>query len=82
MVCLGLEAGAAEWKAQRNPLSYLPLSLTYSEKVIGPSNLFKISLSLFQSNKYLNTLPKSFSLKLFQIIIFEDSITTQIGINY
>ena len=32
MVCFGLEPGAAEWKAQTNPLSYgdTPRTFTYS----------------------------------------------------
>ena len=32
MVCIGLEPGAAEWKAQMNPLSYggMPFVASYS----------------------------------------------------
>ena len=73
MVCLGLEPGAAGWKAQTNPLSYggtpksldslsLQLAFKYLRKL--PSPIFSLTIYFSFVLGHLNSLSLSWTQKL------------------
>ena len=54
MVCLGLEPGAAEWKAQTNPLSFSMQDICYSFFV---SSIFKFLMISWKFQTLQGTAP-------------------------
>ena len=58
MVCLGFEPGAAEWKAQTNPVSYSGTQLSIVLKMGQSRPLFRL-FSFFSNNHQNNFYNKS-----------------------